>query len=176
MKTVKIERIARILSGAALLIGVIPPIFFPLYFFYAAPDSIADSVNLLPSIVKSDLKTWQRLACGGTIELPVLCMTFGMLQARKCFTAFSKGLMFTAPAIGYMRRFAAWMLASTLCSILIIPVMSVLLTASNPDGKLLVLSVTTDHLLTLPRIAMMWLLAAVIAQGHSLAARDAGSQ
>jgi hypothetical protein len=59
-------------------------------------------------------------------------------------------------------------------SVLIIPIMSVVLTASNAPGtRVLELGLGSDHLLMLPRIAMMWLRAAVVAQGSAMAERSA---
>lgn len=105
-----------------------------------------------------------------------LLTSLAMWEARKCFLAFARGDMFTMPAVRCLRGFAAWLLASTLVSVLLLPVMSVVLTAGNAHGtRVLELGLDTEQLLMLPRIAMMWLLAAAIAQGSAMAERSAAA-
>lgn len=70
--------------------------------------------------------------------------------------------------IGKSRAVGAGIANQTRFAAVIIPVMSAMLSASNLDSQVLVLGVDSDHMLMLPRISMMWLLAAVIEQGYAM--------
>lgn len=162
----RLKRLAGTLAAACLLLIYVPPLFMPVYFALADPGTLASSVDLPPSIIQGELRTWQRALGALVIEIPVVLVSIGMWEARKCFLAFSSGAMFTTTGVRALRRFAGWLAASTLAQVLIVPVMSVLLSAgNNPGSHVLTLFVGSDHLLMLPRVAMMWLLAAVIGQG-----------
>jgi hypothetical protein len=162
------KRLGTMLAVACLLMMFVPPLFVAGYVSLADADFIATSVNLPPNIIQSELVTWQRAAGVLVMEIPALFVSLGMWQARECFLAFANGTSFTPGAVQNLRRFAGWMLAATIADVLIIPVMSVLLTANNPVQHVLTIAVGSDHLLMLPRIAMMWLLAVVIGQGQGM--------
>ena len=174
----RVKRLAGILASACLLLVFVPPVFMAGYVALADAGSIASSVDLMPSIVivQSELRTWQRVIGVLVVEIPVVLTSLAMWEARRCFLAFARGEMFTMPAVRCLRRFAGWLLASTVASALITPIMSVVLTANNAPGtRVPELGFSSDHLLMLPRIAMMWLLAAVIAQGSAMAERSAAT-
>jgi hypothetical protein len=158
------RRLGRLLAAACLLMVFGPPLFMAGFLALADTKSIAFSLNLSPGIIEGDLVTWQRVAGIFVMEIPVLFISFGMWRARECFLDFANGTMFTSSAVRSLRRFAGWMLAATVAELLILPVMSVLLTAHNVGEKTLALRVDSDQLLMLPRIAMMWLLAAVVGE------------
>ena len=166
----RLKRLAAMLAMTCLLLIYVPPLFMAGFFALADPDSLATSFNLPPNIIQSELHVWQRAIGILVIEIPVIFVSLGMWEARKCFLAFSRGAMFTTSGVRSLRRFAGWLLASSLAEVLLIPVMSVLLTASNPGSHFLTLRLGAEDLLMLPRIAMMWLLAAVIGQGREMSA------
>ena len=167
----RLKRLAGWLATACILLIYIPPLLMAGFFALADADSLATSFNLPPGIIQNELHAWQRAVGSLVIEIPVLLVSLGMWEARKCFLAFSRGSIFTRSGVHSLRRFAGWLLASTIAEVLLAPVMSVLLTAGNaPGSHNLTLALGSEHLLMLPRIAMMWLLAAVIGQGREVAA------
>jgi hypothetical protein len=158
------------LALACLLLILALPLLVLYYWAVADTGLLAVHANMLPATIQAPLQDWQRL-CGATLTcLPVALMMRGLWEARLCFKQFAAGQVFTAQAVQRLRSFAGWIMASSLVSILIAPIMSVVLTFNNaPGNRHVAIGIGTDHVLTLLFAAVVWVMAAVIAQGQALA-------
>lgn len=164
------QRISGWLAWACLLLIVALPILVAAYWSVADTGLLAVHANMLPSLIQAPLQDWQRLGGALVTCLPVALMMRGLWEARLCFKQFAAGQVFTAQAVQRLRSFAGWIMASSLASILIGPVVSVVLTFNNATGnRHVAIGIGTDHVLTLLFAAVVWVMAAVIAQGQVLA-------
>jgi Protein of unknown function (DUF2975) len=164
------QRISGWLASTCLLLIVVLPLLVFYYWAVADTGLLAVHANMLPSLIQAPLQDWQRVAGALITCLPVALMMRGLWEARLCFKQFAAGQVFTAQAVRQLRSFAGWIMASSLASILIGPVMSVVLTFNNAAGnRHVAIGIGTDHVLTLLFAAVVWVMAAVIAQGQVLA-------
>jgi hypothetical protein len=164
------QRTSGRLAMACLMLILVLPIFVLYYWAAADTGLLAVHANMLPATIQTPLHDWQRW-CGAALTcLPVALMMRGLWEARLCFKQFAAGHVFTAQAVQHLRRFAGWIMASSFASLLIAPLMSVVLTFNNaPGNRHLAIGIGTDHVLTLLFAAVVWVMAAVIAQGQVLA-------
>ncbi len=117
---------------------------------------------------------WGSLSAAVLGVVPLVLLARGLWEARNCFRQFAQGQVFTASAVQGLRRFAAWVMASALASMLTGPAMSVVLTLHNPPGmRHLAIALSSDYLFTLLFAGVVWLMAAVIGQGQALADENA---
>jgi Protein of unknown function (DUF2975) len=164
------QRTSGWLALACLLLIVVLPLTVVAYWAVTDTGLLAVHANMLPSTIETTLKDWQRL-CGAALTLlPVALMMRGLWEAHLCFKQFAAGQVFTALAVQRLRSFAGWIIASSLASILIAPLMSIVLTFNNaPGNRHAAIGIGTDHVLTLLFAAVVWVMAGVIAQGQVLA-------
>lgn len=164
------QRISGWLSWVCLLLIVTLPIVVFVYWAVADAGLLAVRANMLPWAIQAPLENWQRWAGALVTCIPVGLMLRGLWEARQCFRQFAVGQVFTQQAVQRLRAFAAWAMAASAADMLISPVLSVLLTLHNPPGmRQLAIGIGTDHVLSLLFAAMVWVMAAVIAQGQVLA-------
>jgi Protein of unknown function (DUF2975) len=164
------QRISGWLARACLLLIVVLPIL--VLYFWAIADSavLAIHAQMLPVLIQAPVQDWQRLAGALVTCIPVALMMRGLWEARLCFKQFAAGHVFTEQAVLWLRGFAGWIMASSMASILIGPAISIILTFNNATGnRQVAIGVGTDHVLTLLFAAVVWVMAAVIAQGQVLA-------
>ena len=173
-ESARLQRLSAMMAGACLVLIVILPLLVPGYWLMASAGRLAVAANLDPVAIEGSLKLWQRVVGALLTEVPVVLMSLGLLQARKCFSSFAQGLIFTTQAVLCLRGFAAWTFASALAAVLVGPVVSVLLTLGNVIGaRHLAIGIGSDHVLTLVFAGTVWLMAAVIGQGRALAEENA---
>lgn len=164
------QRISGWLARACLLLMVALPILVLYYWAVADTAVLAIHAQMLPVLIQAPIQDWQRTAGALVTCIPVALMMRGLWEARLCFKQFAAGHVFTAQAVQRLRSFAGWIMASSLASILIGPAISVILTFNNTAGnRQLAIGIGTDHVLTLLFAAVVWVMAAVIAQGQVLA-------
>ena len=164
------QRTSAWLARACWLLVVFLPVLVVTYWIFADAGLLAVRANLLPNAVHTPLQNWQRVAGALITLVPVVLMLRGLWEARKCFLQFAAGLVFTSQAVQRLRSFAAWITASSVASILIVPALSVLITFNNaPHARHLAIGIGTDHILSLLIATMVWVMASVIAQGQALA-------
>lgn len=168
------QRVSAWLAWACLLLVITLPLTVLAYWAVADVGLLAARSNMLPVNIQSQLADWQRMAGALVTCIPVGLMLRGLWEARLCFKQFAIGQVFTAQAVQRLRSFAGWTLASSLASIVIGPVISVILTFNNPPGaRHVTVGIGTDQILTLLFAAVVWVMAAVIAQGQTLAEENA---
>lgn len=162
-----------VLACWALSIGL--PLALGGYWAMASEAVLAGHANLPALAIKGPIAVWQRVAAAAVTGIPLVLLLAGVWQARRCFAMFARGEVFTLQATALLRRFAGWVAWAALASMLASSATSVLLTLNNPPGQRhLSLGVGSDHVFTLFFAGTVWLMAAVIAQGRSLAEENEG--
>lgn len=169
-----LQRVSGWLASACLVLIVVFIVILPLLVlvYWTAPDLglLAVRVNMLPINMQTAPQDWQRLSSAALTCIPVMFMVRGLWEARLCFKQFATGQVFTTLAVQRLRSFAGWIMASSLASILIGPALYVVLTFSNTAGtRQVAMGISTDQIMTLLFAAIVWVMAAVIAQGQALA-------
>jgi hypothetical protein len=166
----RIRNISRAMVWACWALIALLPAALVVYWATAADAALAAQGNLLPGAILAPLQLWQRVAAACVTAVPLALLLMGLWQAKRCFALFAQGQVFTAQAVDCLRRFAGWVAAAALAAIVAAAIASVLLTLQNPAGlRQLALGISSKHLFTLFFAAMVWLMAAVIGQGQSLA-------
>jgi Protein of unknown function (DUF2975) len=157
-------------AGLVLLL----PLALAAYWALGDTGALAARANLPAAAVAAPLQGWQRLVgalLGAAALAPLLA---GLWQARKCFVQFAHGQVFTQQAARHLKHFAAWMLVAAVAGVVMGAAMSALLTWNNPPGQRhLALAIGTDQAFTVFFAGMVWLMAAVIAQGQAMAEENA---
>lgn len=168
------QRISAWLAWACLLLIVGLPLLVASYWAVADTGLLAVRANMLPLSIQAPVQDWQRVVGALLTGIPVALMLRGVWEARLCFQQFAVGKVFTSEAVQQLRKFAAWIMGSSLASILIGPALSVVLTINNAPGtQQVAIGIGTDHVLTLMFAAVVWVMASVIAQGQALAEENA---
>jgi hypothetical protein len=169
-----IARMSRILASSCLFLIFVLPVAVVVYWLLADAAELAVRANLASGAIRAPLLTWQRVAGALITQVPLALLLAGLWQARKCFKLFATGEVFTARAVHYLRRFAGWVAVSVVASIVAAAAVSATLTLHNPPGmRHLAIGVGSDQVFTLFFAAMVWLMAAVIGQGQTLAEENA---
>lgn len=170
----QIQRLSRLLAISCLFLIAVLPLAVALYWTLADATELAVRANLPAAAVQGSLLAWQRMAGALITGVPLALLMAGLWQARKCFTLFSAGQIFTAQAVLCLKRFAGWTMASVVAGIVAGAAISVVITLHNPPGlRHLALSIGSDQVFTLFFASMVWLMAAVIGQGQLLAEENA---
>lgn len=113
-----------------------------------------------------------RLAVVGAALLPALILSAGLFALRPALFEMRSGRPFAGAAFNSLRRFAGALVAGTLLKIAIVPFLSVVISHSMTEGRL-VLSLSFVDVQFLVFAALIWLLAWVMAEGHALASENA---
>lgn len=167
-------KLARRLASGCLLAIALLPLSVALYWMLSDAGTLAVRTNLAPGAVQGELQTWQRLLGCLLMEVPLGLLLVGVWQARKCFLLFGSGRVFSSEAIGYLRGFAAWSVASAFAKIFCDAAASVVVTLANlPGQRMLALGLGSDQLFLLFFAALVWLMAGVIGEGLALADENA---
>ncbi|MCZ4306165.1 DUF2975 domain-containing protein [Zoogloeaceae bacterium G21618-S1] len=166
----RIRRYSRGLAAACVVLIVTLPALVLLYWALAEPAELARQVKLSAGTVMTPLEPWQRVLGGVITLLPVAFLVSALIQARRCFGLFAAGRVFVVEATNYLRRFAGRVAASVAVGMLCSTALSVVLTLGNPPGmRQVAIGVGSNEVFMLLFAGMVWLMAAVIGQGQSLA-------
>ena len=172
--TIRLKRLSILLSWVCLVLITALPILFIWFWAAASPAELAERVNLPGHLVQGPIKLWQRVAGGCVSMLPLGLLMAGLWQARKCLRLFAAGSIFTLPAVMALKRFAALATASFALSFLASTALSGLITLNNAPGtRQLVIGISTEQAVALFFAGLMWVMAAVMAQGLHLAEENA---
>lgn len=170
----RLKRMSRLLSLLCLVLIVALPPLFAWFWAVAAPAQLAARINLPADVVQNPLMLWQRVAGGCISAVPLGLLLAGLWQARKCLGLFADGQIFTLQAVTALKRFASLATASFASSFLASTVLSTLITFNNAPGtRQISIGISTDQAIALFFAGMVWLMAAVIAQGQQLAEENA---
>ena len=171
----RVRRISRWMVAACWALLVTLPLALVVYWATASEAQLAGHANLPVQAVAGPLALWQRIAGAVVTALPLGLLLAGVWQARRCFGMFAQGQVFTLQATALLGRFAGWVAWAALASMLAGSATSVLLTLNNlPGQRHLSVGIGSDHVFTLFFAGLVWLMAAVIAQGQTLAEENEG--
>lgn len=170
----RIRRLSQLLAISCLLLIVALPIGVAVYWALTDAAILAVRANLPANAIQGSLLAWQRCVGALITEIPLALLMLGLWEARKCFKLFAVGQIFTAEAVLCLSRFAGWATAAVVAGIVAGTAISVLLTLNNPPGmRSLSVGIGSDQILMLLFSGMVWLMAAVIGQGQTLAEENA---
>lgn len=170
----RLQRMSRALAASCWVLMVTLPLMFAWFWAVAAPAQLAARVNLAADIVQGPLMLWQRVAGGCISAVPLGLLLVGLWHAHKCFGLFAGGQVFTLQAVTALKRFASLATASFASGVVASTALSVVLTIGNaPGNRHLAIGLSTDQAFALFFAGVVWLMAAVIAQGLHLAEENA---
>ena len=170
----RILTLSRVMVWACVALITLLPLALVWYWASTPAAELASQGNLPASAIQWPLQAWQRVAAGAVTAVPLTLLLLGLWQAKRCFSEFAQGQVFTAEATGHLRRFAGWVAAAALTAIVAAALTSVLLTLHHPPGaRYLAIGVSSNQVFTLFFAALVWLMADVIGQGQALAEENA---
>ena len=170
----RLQRLSRLLALTCWALIMVLPLLFVWFWAAATPAQLAARLNLNADIVQGQLMVWQRVVGLCISAVPLGLLLAGLWQARTCFGLFARGEVFTLPAVVALKRFARLSTASFASSFLVSTALSTLLSINNmPGTRQVVIGVSTYQIIALFFAGMVWLMAAVIAQGLHLAEENA---
>lgn len=168
------RRLSRRLATICTVLTLVLPVGAAAYWLFADPGTLAVRANLPPAVMAAPPAMAQRLAAAALTEVPLLMLLAGLWQARRCFTLFAAGYVFTADAMQCLRRFAGWAMLSAVADVVCRALVSVLLTLHNAPGhRHVAIGLGSDQLFLLLFALMVWLMAAVLGAGRTLADENA---
>lgn len=166
----RIRRISRLMVMACVALITLLPVTLVWYWATTSTPELAAQGNLQPGAIQQPLQVWQRVAAAAVTAVPLALLLMGIWQAKRCFSQFAQGQIFTVQAVDGLRRFAGWVAAAALAAIVAGAVTSVLLTLHNAPGtRQLAVGLSSNHVFTLFFAGLVWLMADVIGQGQALA-------
>ncbi|MBK8508402.1 MAG: DUF2975 domain-containing protein [Candidatus Competibacteraceae bacterium] len=170
----RLQNLSRWLAAMCSLLIVALPVAVFAYWALADVAEVTLRAGLSSLAVTAPPQAWQRIAGALITQVPLALLLLGLWQARQCFKLFSAGQIFTARAVRFLRRFAGWVAASVAAGIVAQSAISVVLTLHNPPGlRHLAISLGSDQLFMLFFAGLVWLMAAVIGHGQTLAEENA---
>lgn len=106
--------------------------------------------------------------------MPLAALIYGLMQARRCFTEFAGGRIFSMRTVGGLRAFSIAIAVSALLKPLAGAALSLLLSSTAVSGgRTLALAVGSDTLLTLLFAGMVAVIAWVMTDAVALADENA---
>ena len=170
----RLQRISRLLAWACWVLIIALPPLFAWFWAVASPAQLATRISLPVDAVQGSLMLWQRAVGGGISAVPLGLLLLGLWHARKCFVLCATGQVFHRHSVSALQSFAALAAASFASSVVAETVLSGVLTLGNaPGSRLLTIGLSTDQAFALFFAGVVWLMAAVMAQGLKLAAENA---
>lgn len=162
----RIRKLSLILGYACLAIACAIPLM-PLLAIGLAALTGAPVPSRLPLPSQEPLSAWMLATLGILNVLPMIFLVIGLWTARACFKRFARGEFFAASAIRALRKFSIWAALSAATAL----VGHALLTlALSPHFQQVLFSIASSgHWLTLTFAGMLWVMAAMINHGRSLA-------
>jgi Protein of unknown function (DUF2975) len=166
----RIQRMSRAMGWACLVVMVVLPCAYAWYWLTTSAPNLATQGNVPASAIGPTLTAVQRASAALVNAVPLGFLLIGLYNAKRCFDVFIGGEVFSAQAVKRLRGFAGWMAAAALAAMVATAITSVLLTLNNPKGtRILAVSFGSDQVLALLLAGMVWVMAAVIAEGQALA-------
>lgn len=171
----RIRKTSRVLGYFCLLLTWGLPLAAVLIWLLDDQSNLAARVgNGIAITLEQPLATWQRLGGAGVALAQFGCLSVGLWHVRRCLLDFAQGVFFHLRVVVHLRRFAAWVCASSVVSLLSQPVLSVLLTINNGVGhRQLSVGVSGHELFALFIAGTLWLIASVMTHASALADENA---
>ena len=169
-----ILRLCRGLSVVCLALIVTLPLAVAGLWWQGDAAALATYAHLHPDAPHGPLAVWQRLAGALLAEGSLSLLLAALWHAHRGFILFLDGRHFSAEAVLRLKRFAGWMLAAVSVNLIVRSAMSVLLTINNmPGTRQLAIGIGVDQIIPLFFAGMVWVMAAIIGQGRTIAEENA---
>jgi hypothetical protein len=165
----RMRRNSQWMEWACLAIMAALPVAQAMYWANVTSADLAVQGSLPGLAIQQPLQAWQRMAAGLTMAVPLLMMLAGVWQAKRCFSHFARGLVFTSQVARYLRNAAGWMAGAGVAAVVCGAAASTILTFTNAPGtRQLSIAFSSNHIFTLFFAALIWMMADVIAKGRDL--------
>ncbi|MDN3516274.1 hypothetical protein QWY84_01495 [Aquisalimonas lutea] len=162
-----LQRLSAWLAWTSLGLATVIPASVAALWFLGGPAAIMARANLPMPVA---LDSWQWLLGGALALVPSALLAAALLAAARCFRLFRGGVFFSADIARALRSFAARVVMSGLAGLLVPPLLSVVMTWSNPPGsRALAFHVGSTPVLALFFGGVLWAIAAVMARAADLA-------
>jgi hypothetical protein len=169
----RIRVVSRILAHSCVGISIVLAVALAAYWIVGTDEAILLDARVT-GIAIYPIGWPVRLACLALSALPLACLIWGLMRARRCFESFAANRFFTIDNIRQLRGLATAVLVSTLLKPLVGAVLSVVLSAQTyAQGKALVISLSSDSLLALLFAGLVSVTAWVLAEANSIAEENA---
>lgn len=169
-----IRRLCRSLSVVCLTLIATLPFAVAALWWQSDAAALATYAHLRPDAPHSTLATWQRVVGTLLAEGSLALLLAALWHAHRGFILFLDGRQFSAEAVLRLKRFAGWMLAAVSLNLVVRSAMSVLLTINNmPGTRQLAIGIGVDQIIPLFFAGMVWVMAAIIGQGRTIAEENA---
>jgi hypothetical protein len=175
-RQVRLKRIrffSLVLARCFVVLAILLTIGLLFYWLTVSAGSIAADAQI-PQEWLSELGLGRRLVGFAISFVPLACLVFALMAARRCFGAFASGNFFGQGAIRNLRYFGLGLLASALLKPLSAAALSVLLSWDAPAGQhRLMLGLDSDTMLTLLAACIVAVITWVMAEASALAEENA---
>ena len=165
--------VSRILARSCTGVSVVLAVALAAYWMVISDEAILLDARLT-GIATHPIGWPVRLAGLAISAVPLACLIWGFLQARRCFESFAENRFFTPENSGQLRGLVTAMLVSTLLKPVAGAALSVVLSWQTcAQGKALVISLSSDSLLALLFVGLVSVTAWVLAEANSIAEENA---
>ena len=169
----RIRLCSLVLARCFVALAVVLTIAVLSYWLAAPSASIAMDANI-PQEWLNDIGLGRRLAGFAISFVPLACLIFALMAARRAFRAFATGQFFGQNAIRSLRYFGLGLLASAMLRPVSWAALSVLLSLDAPAGQhRLTLGLDSDTLLALLTAGIVAVMTWVISEASALADENA---
>lgn len=168
----RVRRLSRMMAIASVAVAVLLGAAMLLYWCLTPADMLFRHAGLMLSPPLA-ISFPARLAAFAVAMLPLGALIAGLLCARRCFTCFAAGAIFSGDAARSLRGFALGVGASALLKPVAGAALGLLLSMLSPAGThSLVLNIGSDMLLSILFAAMVALIAGVLVEAAEIAAEN----
>lgn len=175
-RQVRLKRIrlfSLVLARCFVVLAMLLIIALLFYWLSVSAGSIAADAQI-PQEWLSEFGLGRRLVGFAISFVPLACLVFALMAARRCFGAFASGNFFGQGAISDLRYFGLGLLASALLKPVSGAALSVLLSWDAPAGQhRLTLGLGSDTMLTLLAACIVAVITWVMAEASALAEENA---
>ncbi|RVA21617.1 DUF2975 domain-containing protein [Mesorhizobium sp. M7D.F.Ca.US.004.03.1.1] len=169
----RIRLFSLVLAGCFVVLAMLLTVGLLFYWLSVSAGSIAADAQI-PQEWLSELGLGRRLIGFAISFVPLACLVFALMAARRCFGAFASGNFFGQGAISNLRYFGLGLLASALLKPVSAAASSVLLSWNAPAGQhRLTLGVDSDTMLALLAACIVAVITWVMAEASALAEENA---
>ncbi|WP_214472511.1 DUF2975 domain-containing protein [Mesorhizobium sp. dw_380] len=173
MRLRRIRLLSLVLARCFVALAILLSLGLLFYWLTASGASIAADADI-PQAWLNEFGLGRRLAGFAISFVPLTCLVFALMAARRSFQAFATGDFFGQNAVRSLRYFGLGLLASALLKPVSGAVLSVLLSLDAPAGQhRLALGIDSDTLLTLLSAGIIAVITWVISEASVLADENA---
>ncbi|TAI61872.1 DUF2975 domain-containing protein [Bradyrhizobium sp. Leo170] len=169
----RIRVVSRILARSCMGVSIVLAVALAAYWMVSTDEAILRDARL-GGIAIRPIGWPVRLAGLAISAVPLACLIWGLLQARRCFESFAANRFFTPENSSRLRGLATAMLASAVLKPVVGAALSVVLSwQTYAQGKDLVINLSSDSLLALLFAGLVSVTAWVLAEANSIAEENA---